>query len=226
MKSRKPGRSHAIPFRRDAPLPRQLRQLAVQVDAGGLTVSELLARLGEPGLLVVCVICAVPFLLPVSIPGSSTPFGLLIALIGVGIAANRIPWLPLRLLQRRLQGRLWAKVLVAAARLMLWLERRPENSFAESAPLRPPHWSHGVGLTLAGLLLTLPLPIPLSNTFPGVAVFLLSGGLLRRSRILLAAGHLMLLATLAYLFLVYWLGAAGVKALVTGGLAAVTGAPH
>jgi hypothetical protein len=119
MKSRLPGRGHGIPFRFDAPLPRQLRQLAVQVDAGGLTVGELLARLGEPGLLALCVVCTVPFLLPVSIPGSSTPFGLLIALIGVGVAANRIPWLPQWLLLRKLQGRRWAKVLIGAARLTL-----------------------------------------------------------------------------------------------------------
>ena len=222
MKSRKPGRGHAIPFRRDAPLPRQIRQLAVQVDAGGLTVAELLARLGEPGLLVLCVICAVPFLLPVSIPGSSTPFGLLIALIGVGIAFNRIPWLPRRLLQRHLLGRRWATVLIAAARLTLWLDRRQEKDLPDAAPLQPPHWSHGLGLVLSGLLLTLPLPIPLSNTFPGVAAFLLAGGLLRRSRLLLAAGHGMLLATVGYLLLIYWLGAAGVRALLERGLSVIS----
>jgi hypothetical protein len=210
MKNRKPGRGHAIPFRRDAPLPRQLRQLAVQVDAGGLTVGELLACLGEAGLLVLCVILATPFLLPVSIPGSSVPFGLLIALIGIGIAAGRTPWLPERLLRKPLRGRRWAKVLIGAARLTLWLEKKDGAAGPDAAQL---HWSHGLGLTLAGLLLTLPLPIPFSNTLPGIAVFLLSGGMLRRGRLLLAAGHAMLLISIAYLSLIGILGGEGVKAL-------------
>jgi len=215
MKSRRPGRGHAVPFRRDAPLPRQLRQLAVQVDAGGLTVGELLACLGEPGLLVLCIILATPFLLPISIPGSSIPFGLLITLTGIGITAGRAPWLPEQLLLRPLQGRRWAKVLLGAARLTLWLEKKAERQEGAAAthPQPPPHRLHGLALTLAGLLLTLPLPIPFSNTLPGIAVFLLSGGMLRRGRLLLALGHLMLLTAAIYLALIAIFGSAGVKTL-------------
>jgi len=211
MKQRQPGRGHTIPFRRGAPLPRQLRQLAVQVDAGGLTLGEMLACLEEPGLLVLCVILATPFLLPVSIPGSSLPFGLLIALIGAGVSAGRTPWLPVRLLRKTLHGRRWAKVLIGAARLTLWLNKK---SAAPAAGTASPHWIHGLALTLAGLLLTLPLPVPLSNTLPGISVFLLAGGMLRRSRPLLAAGHAMLALSILYLSFIGILGVAGAKTLL------------
>jgi hypothetical protein len=175
-----------------------------------------------------CIIFATPFLLPISIPGSSTPFGLLIALIGTGVAADCAPWLPERLLRRPLQGRRWAKLLLATARLTLWLEKRgdgrptgempPASAVSDHEPGAMPahpfrHRLHGLALTLAGVLLTLPLPIPFSNTLPGIAVFLLAGGLLRRSRLLLAAGHIMLLAAAAYLALIAIFGSAGVKAL-------------
>ena len=45
-------------------------------------------------MLLVCVFLTLPFLLPVSIPGVSTVFGLAIILIGVGVTLNRVPWLP------------------------------------------------------------------------------------------------------------------------------------
>jgi hypothetical protein len=62
-------------------------------------------------------------------------------------------------------------------------------------------------------VLTLPLPIPLSNTLPGIAAFFLAGGLLRRSRRLLAAGHAMLWLSGGYLLGVWLSGAAGIRAL-------------
>ena len=91
-----------MPFRRAASLPQRLRELAVTVSREGLTVGELLATLGHLGLLLMCMILSVPFLFPVSIPGSSVPVGLVIALIGVGLATGRTPWLPYRLLTYRL----------------------------------------------------------------------------------------------------------------------------
>ena len=61
----------------------------------------MLALVGEQGMLLFCVLLTVPFLLPVSIPGVSTPFGLLILFIGIGITLNRVPWLPAILMERR-----------------------------------------------------------------------------------------------------------------------------
>ena len=82
-----------------------LSELARSMPTEGLTLRELLEGLGERGLLVMSIMLTIPFLLPVSIPGSSTPFGLVIALNGVGIILNRTPWLPARLMQRRLKQR-------------------------------------------------------------------------------------------------------------------------
>ena len=63
---------------------------------------DLLELIGEQGMLLVCVFLTLPFLLPVSIPGVSTVFGLAIILIGVGVTLNRVPWLPRRILDRPL----------------------------------------------------------------------------------------------------------------------------
>jgi hypothetical protein len=70
--------------------------------AGKVSLRDLLELIGEQGMLLVCVFLTLPFLLPVSIPGVSTVFGLAIILIGVGVTLNRVPWLPRRILDRPL----------------------------------------------------------------------------------------------------------------------------
>src|SRR5919109_4003593 len=61
-----------------------LSEVICTMPAGGLTLQALLERLGDRGLLIFCMVLTIPFLLPVSIPGSSIPFGVVIALIAVG----------------------------------------------------------------------------------------------------------------------------------------------
>ena len=71
-----------------------LSEVIRTMPAEGLTLQGLLDRLGDRGLLILCMVLTMPFLLPVSIPGSSIPFGVLIALIAVGLVTHRAPWLP------------------------------------------------------------------------------------------------------------------------------------
>ena len=67
-----------------------------------VTLRELLASLGEQGLLVFCGVLAAPFLLPVTVPGMSTVLGLPMLLIGFAVMVSRVPWLPERLLNHSL----------------------------------------------------------------------------------------------------------------------------
>src|SRR5687767_15837136 len=111
----------------DKSISEVLAEIASSMHADGLTLHELLERLGERGLLMMSIVLTIPFLLPISIPGSSIPFGLIIALIGMGIITNRSPWLPDRLMNRRL----------SAEKLILMLERGA-NLFARIEKLTHP----------------------------------------------------------------------------------------
>src|SRR5690606_20898910 len=68
-----------------------------------VTLRQLFALIGEQGLLFLCALLAIPFLIPVSIPGVSTVFGAGIILIATGITLNRLPWRPGRILDRPLE---------------------------------------------------------------------------------------------------------------------------
>jgi hypothetical protein len=190
-----------------------LAELARIVPAEGTTLGELLIRLGERGELIVCMLLTVPFLLPLSIPGSSLPFGLLIALHGLGLLMHRVPWLPKRLLARRLTQPQLTTLLTKGVRLFSRLERfiHPRLlPLTEGATLGR---INGLLLVLSGLLLMAPLPLPFSNTLPAYGALLLAAASLERDGACVLAGYVMVLLTLVYFSVVALLGEVGVRAL-------------
>ena len=71
----------------------------------------------------------------------------------------------------------------------------------------------GVGITSGGLLLLLPLPIPLSNTVPAWAVVFLTAGMMERDGVLVLLGHLMTLLSWDFIVLAWLYGAKGIEQL-------------
>jgi hypothetical protein len=197
----------------DKPVSAVLSEIICMMPAEGLTLQTLLEWLGERGLLIFCMVLTIPFLLPVSIPGTSTPFGLLIALNALGLAMHKPPWLPNRLMNRHIATHQLVPLLAKGVQLFARLERliRPRL-----LPL-----THGatIGrlnvmlLGFSGLLLTAPLPLPFSNTLPAYGVLLLAMGSLERDGYAVLAGYVMVLLTLGYFATVGVLGGIGATAL-------------
>jgi len=176
----------------------ELRDLAAQFADRPARLSELLAATQGRGFDMLLVLIALPFITPVPLPGLSTPFGLVIMLIGARLALGRRPWLPQKLLQRELPAQFIARVLAAASRVVRWLEflLRPRLHFLQE------QWIYrrvaGTLIMVSGLLLLLPLPIPLTNSFPALTVVLLAAGAMERDGLFFLAGCTSFAATLAY----------------------------
>jgi hypothetical protein len=198
----------------DKSISQVLSEIASSMHVDGLTLYELLERLGERGLLMLSLVLTIPFLLPISIPGSSVPFGLIIALVGMGIITNRSPWLPARLMNRRL----------SAEKLILMLERGAKL-FARIERLTHPRLlilTHGVALTrlngillvVSALLLMAPFPIPGSNLPPAYAILFLAIGSMERDGYLIVAGYVTVLLTIIAFGLVAVLGDSAVRSLL------------
>ena len=143
----------------------------------------------------------------VPLPGFSTVFGFVVLLIGARQALGRKPWLPKRILQRELPARLIARVLGAASRIVRWLEvlLRPRLDFLHE------QWIYrriaGTLIALSGMLLLLPLPIPLTNTLPALTVVLLAAGAMERDGLCFLAGCATFVLTLAFFGLLAFGGA-------------------
>jgi hypothetical protein len=188
-----------------------LAEIAQSLPPNHITVRDLLAMIGEQGILFFCIILTIPFLTPIPLPGVSTVFGLLIMLVSLGVIFNRVPWMPRQLLDRPIASEQLGQVLTRGSQLFAKVERFIKPRMLGLTNKGTTNRMNGVILFLAGALLILPLPvIPLSNTIPGWAVLFLAAGMLQRDGIFVLIGYLLVLITFVYF------GALVVAALAAG----------
>lgn len=190
-----------------------LAELVRALPAEGVTLGALLTQLGERGELMICMVMTLPFLLPLSIPGSSVPFGLLIALQGLGLLRHRPPWLPKRLLARRLTQTHLGALLAKGVQLFSRMERFIHPRLLPLTQGATLERVNGLLLVLSGILLMAPLPLPFSNTLPAYGALLLAAGSLERDGACVLGGYVMVFLTLVYFGVVAVLGEVGVRAL-------------
>ena len=175
-----------------------LQALAQQFAHRPASLSEILAATQGRGFHLLLLLIGLPFITPVPLPGVSTPFGLVVLLVGARLALGQRPWLPERLLRRELPARFLTRVLAAACRVVRWLEilARPRLDFLHE------QWIYrrvaGALIMVSGLLLLLPIPIPLTNTFPALTVVLLAAGAMERDGLFFLAGCAMFALTMAF----------------------------
>jgi hypothetical protein len=186
-----------------------LREFEVET----VTLREVMLMLHGRGYVLLVMLLALPFSLPVSLPGLSTPFGLIIALIGVRLVFGAKPWLPGRLLDMRLSPPVFARVFATARRIVLWFEKflRPRMLWTTATPRR--EQAHAVPIVLCALMLLLPVPVPFSNVLPAWGVLLVAGGLLERDGVFIVAGYVTALAALAFFGVIGLLGREAVDAI-------------
>jgi hypothetical protein len=163
------------------------------------TLRELLNNIGDHGPLILCAVLTLPFLLPVSIPGVSTVFGLAIIFLSAGIVANRKPWLPGRIMDRPLNAEKLKGVLNRSLSIVDKVEGVVrERALAVTASTFA-NRINGLAILASATLLMFPLGlVPFSNTLPAFAILFLSVGMAQRDGIVVVAGYAMLTATLIY----------------------------
>ena len=176
----------------------ELRQLANEFTDRPATLAGILTATQGRGFDLLLVLIGLPFLTPIPLMGLSTPFGFVVSLIGTRLALGHRPWLPRRLLEHELPSGFITKLLSAATGVVRWLEilLRPRLDFLHE------QWVYrrvaGTLIMLSGLLLLLPVPIPLTNSFPALTIVLLAAGAMERDGLFFLAGCATFAATLAY----------------------------
>jgi hypothetical protein len=171
-----------------------LREFEVET----VTLREVIGLLHGRGYVLLVILLALPFCTPIPLPGLSTPFGLIITIIGARLACGAKPWLPSRLLDTRLPPNVFAKVFSFTRRIVLGFERllRPRLLWVTaSARLEQ---IHAVPIVVCALMLLLPLPVPFSNVIPAWGIMLVAAGLLERDGAFILVGYLAALFTVAF----------------------------
>ncbi len=178
-------------------LSEQLEDLRTLFAERAVTLRDLVLALEGRAYTLLIVLFALPFVLPVSVPGSSTILGGIIAVIAAQLAANRLPWLPKRLLERPLPKGFFQRVIPVTARLVRFIERVLHPRWPNWTGARP-KVVHLLTIVAAGFLLALPIVVPFTNMFPGWVILLLACGLLERDGVFVLIGYAVFLFTLLY----------------------------
>ena len=184
----------------------ELRLLLERADGKAMTMEQIEESLPESttyGMLML--FFSIPFSLPVSIPGISTPFGLAIMAIGVCLLAGVHPRLPRRAkrvtieyerLKRIVAKGTWFAVklerLLRRGRLGILIESRFAKRFV------------GAMIVSSGFFLGLPFPVPFTNTIPAYSLIFLAIGWMEGDGMLILLGYIIGVAAWAYL-IVLWL---------------------
>jgi hypothetical protein len=179
-------------------LSEELAMILREFEVETVTLREVLGLLQGRGFVLLVMLLALPFCTPVPLPGVSTPFGLIIGIIGARLACGAKPWLPSRLLDTRLSPKIFGKVFALTRKIILGFERllRPRLLWVTSSSLR--RQLHAVPIVICAALLLLPLPIPFSNTIPAWGIMLMAGGLLERDGGFIIAAYITSLLAVAF----------------------------
>jgi hypothetical protein len=194
------GTSVIVPpdWARPRRLSEELAMILREFEVETVTMREVIGLLHGRGYVLLIMLLALPFCTPVPLPGLSTPFGLIITIIGARLALGAKPWLPARLLDTQLPPKVFAKVFALTRKITLAFERllRPRMLWVTSTPRR--EQVHGIPVVICSLMLLLPLPVPFSNVVPAWGIMLIAGGLLERDGVFIIAGYVASLITIGF----------------------------
>ncbi|MEO9826694.1 MAG: exopolysaccharide biosynthesis protein [Paracoccaceae bacterium] len=169
----------------EMPISRRLYTLAEDAEGDTVTLDWILTQLHERAfglfLLVLALPCCIPFLY-----GIPQIVALPLMFVSAQILLGRTsPWLPTRLGAREVSK---ASLHALADRAKPWLERIEALSRPRLGVLTRPPIDRIVGIALVLFSASILVPLPATNTVPGLAVVIVSMGFLQRDGILVLVG--------------------------------------
>ena len=199
----------AIPLR----LSDEIARLVAVFAERPVRLREILETTHGCGYTLLLALLALPFCTPIPLPGLSTPFGVVIALIGFRLSLREKPWLPQRLLNTELPPKFFPQFLTATQRIVRGMEffLRPRWTWLLDTGVL--HHIYGAMILVCGLLLLLPLPVPFTNTLPALTVVLLAAAMLERDGYFVVAGLAMFTVTIGFFCALFFGGTTVVNVL-------------
>ena len=187
------------------PLSQRLLQI-IEANSGaeGITLNELLERTEGRGFYLVVIMLALPFIVPISIPGVSTVLGLSVALLSLKLAFGAQPRLPAFMGSRRLSPEAQRKVLNGGVRFLRVVEKLVKPRRTPWMNTRPARFVNAALMALMGLLLALPFPPlpPLTNALPCYSIILLAASMMEEDGFTVWFAYALALGTVTYLVII------------------------
>jgi hypothetical protein len=184
-----------------------MSEISSQIPDEGITLGDFLDITGERGLFMSSMILTAPFLIPVSIPGMSIPFGSAIFLISSDIIFKRPVLIPKRFMNYKLSKKDMESILNGISRLLTPLESKIINQrLCFLTQGRKMEYINGIALAFGAILLVTPIIAIAGDFFPSYGILFISLGNLEKDGYLVLAGYITVIATAIYYALIFALG--------------------
>ena len=171
-----------------------------------ISIRTLLTSLAGRGYAVLLIILSIPFCFPINIPGFSTPFGIALAFIGFRIACAKRPWWPKRVLDINIPSKRLTKLVEKAIIVVQGLRKvlYPRINILVNHPVI--RRLNGILIALLAILLSFPLPIPMTNMLAALPILCFGIGKLEDDGLVILVGYVLSLLCFAYFIALYLLG--------------------
>jgi len=163
--------------------------LGAEDSQSSVTLNQLIERTGGHGLYLFLILICLPFITPIPLPGFSLLVGLVVFLVGMRLALGLPPKLPLFLGRKSISVERQRKIITASVKWVKRIERmakpRGRGWIGNEVSVR----LNALLIAFLGLVLTLPLPLPFTNSLPGLAVIFLCVSLMEEDALLVWVGY-------------------------------------
>lgn len=170
-----------------------------------IKIGEIFAILSGKGYAALLILFSLPFCLPFQIPGFSTPFGIILGFLGFRLAFAKRLWWPEWILEKKLNSQHVEKTTQRSMKIVKALQKvlHPRLCFLTKNSI--PHRIHGLLIVSLSILLSLPLPIPMTNLLAATPILLIGLGLLEDDGVAIIIGYILALICFSvFIFLFFW----------------------
>lgn len=171
-----------------------------------LSIGEIFETFSGKGYKLILIFLSLPFCQPIQIPGLSMPFGLVIAFISLRMTFGKRLLLPKKFLLKTISSTTIQTFAEKTLKLMNMMSHLIHPRLVRLCNHGIMKVVNGLLIFLLGILLALPLPIPLTNLAAGWSILLVSLGLLGNDGLFVLLGYLVSLFTLLFfIFLILFI---------------------
>lgn len=184
---------------------KKLNEIQEELPDENISLKELINVMSGEGLQFMIIILIAPFLIPASIPGSSTPFGILIILLEIAYLNNKSLYIPDFIGKYEISKENVLKLFDIIKKALGYVEKISKPRGKLSSKKYVLKINAVVNIILA-FLLFLPLPIPFTDFVPATSMLLLAVSTLEHDSYLMILGYVAAILTVIYFSSVGYVG--------------------
>lgn len=192
-------------FVNDLATSKKLDEIQEELPDENISLKELINVMSGEGLQFMIIILIAPFLIPASIPGSSTPFGILIILLEIAYLNNKSLYIPDFIGKYEISKENVLKLFDIIKKALGYVEKISNPRGKLSSKKYVLKINAVVNIILA-FLLFLPLPIPFTDFVPATSMLLLAVSTLEHDSYLMILGYVAAILTVIYFSSVGYVG--------------------